>query len=82
MIDRARPAPMTLGNMRENGLRAVTATCLARECGHSADVIVDELGDAVFVPDVGRRMRCSACGGKRIETRPAWHTAKRTGTAP
>lgn len=71
------PAPMTLANMRRNGVRAVIAEC--RDCRHKADVIVDHLAAEIAVPDVGRRMRCSKCGGKRIETRPAWHTAKRPG---
>ena len=70
---------MTLGNMRANGVRAVIATCLNRECGHKADVVVDQIADAVFVSDVGRRMRCSACGERKIESRPAWHTVKRPG---
>ena len=69
--------PMTLGNMRANGVRAVTAIC--RACGRKADVVVDQIGDGVFVPDAGRCLRCSACGGRRVETRPAWHAAKRTG---
>jgi hypothetical protein len=69
--------PMTLTNMRENGVRFLIATCLA--CRHSADVLADFLPGEAFVPDAGRRMVCSACGGKRIETRPAWHKAKRPG---
>ena len=32
---------MTLGNMRQNGVRMVTASCA--NCGHSADVNVDAL---------------------------------------
>ena len=68
---------MTLGNMRENGVRAVIAE--GRACRHKADVVVDQIADETFVPDVGRRMVCSACGGRNIETRPAWHTAKRPG---
>ena len=72
-----RPPPMTLGNMRDNGVRAVIAEC--RACRHKADVVVDRLAASVFVPDAGARMRCSACGGRNIETRPAWHTAKRPG---
>ena len=74
-----RPKPMTLGNMRQNGVRAVIATCLNRDCGHKADVTVDQLADGMFVPDAGARMRCSACGGRKIETRPAWHTMSRPG---
>ena len=65
--------PMTLANMRMNGVRAVIATCEA--CGHKADVNVDALPEGVTVPEVGRGLRCSHCGGKQINTRPAWHTA-------
>ncbi len=74
---RDRPLPMTLGNMRHNGVRYLIAACL--DCRHQADVLVDQLGDDVFVPEAGRRMRCSACGGRKIETRPAWHLAQRPG---
>jgi hypothetical protein len=65
--------PMTLANMRQNGVRAVTATCEA--CGRSADVNVDALPETVTVPKAGQRLRCSSRGGKTISTRPAWHTA-------
>jgi len=65
--------PMTLANMRQNGVHAVIARCEA--CGHVADVNVDALAGTILVPEVGRRLRCSECGGKGIETRPAWHAA-------
>jgi hypothetical protein len=64
--------PMTLGNMRANGVRAVIATCEA--CGHKADVNVDALPETLTVPKAGSRLRCSRCGGKTISTRPAWRT--------
>ena len=63
-----RGPPMTLGNMRENGVHAVTAEC--RACGHKSDVVVDQLPETTAVPEAGKRMRCSQCGGKQIETRP------------
>jgi hypothetical protein len=66
--------PMTLANMRQNGVRAVAATC--ETCGHESDVNVDSLPEATAVPQAGRRLRCGPCGGKRISTRPAWHTAR------
>jgi hypothetical protein len=69
--ERAGP-PMTLGNMRQNGVHAVIATCLS--CGHKADVNVDGLAATIFVPEIGQRLRCGQCGGKRSDTRPAWHT--------
>ena len=72
--NRTSGPPMSLANMRENGVRAVIATCEA--CNHSADVLVDALPEGVYVPHVARRLRCSACDGKQINTRPAWHTAR------
>jgi hypothetical protein len=74
MAAREKPGPpMTLANMRKNGVRAVIASCQA--CGHKADVNVDALPETIVVPETGRRLRYSQCGGKRIDTRPAWHTA-------
>ena len=74
MVSREKPGPpMTLANMRKNGVYAVIATCQA--CGHNADVNVDALPETIGVPEIGRRLRCSQCGGKRIDTRPAWHKA-------
>ena len=67
--------PMTLANMRLNGVRAVTATCEA--CGPAqADVNVDALPETITVPEAGQRLRCSQCGAS---TRPAWHTSRRQG---
>jgi DNA-directed RNA polymerase subunit RPC12/RpoP len=66
--------PMSLANMRANGVRAVIVTCEA--CGHKADVNVDAMPESTFVPEAGRRLRCSQCGAKQINTRPAWHTAR------
>jgi hypothetical protein len=72
---RSKPGPpMSLANMRENGVHAVIASCEA--CGHSADVNVDALPETVAVPKAGQRLRCSRCNGKTISTRPAWHTAR------
>jgi hypothetical protein len=73
---REKPGPpMTLGNMRQNGVRSVIATC--QTCGHKADANVDALPEAIHVPEIGQRLRCGDCGGKLIETRPAWHTRPR-----
>jgi hypothetical protein len=72
-MSKTRGPLMTLANMRANGVRAVIATCEA--CGHKADVNVDALPETLAVPETGRRLRCSQCGGKRIDTRPAWHTS-------
>jgi hypothetical protein len=75
MVAREKPGPpMTLRNMRENGVHAVIATC--QSCGHKVEVNVDDLAATIFVPESGRRLRCTQCGGKRIDTRPAWHARR------
>ena len=71
---------MTLRNMRQNGVRSVTATCEA--CNHQADVNVDPLPESVTVPKAGKRLRCSSCGGKTISTRPAWHRGSQRSGVP
>jgi hypothetical protein len=60
MASKASGPPMTLANMRANGVRPVIATCEA--CGHKADVIVDALPETVIVPEAGRRLRCGSIG--------------------
>jgi len=69
--------PMNLANMRANGVRDVDAECAS--CGHFSTANVDPLPGDVFVPDVGQHLRCSRCGGKKIRTRPAWHSRSRPG---
>jgi transcription elongation factor Elf1 len=41
--------PITLANMRANGVGAVIAMCEA--CGHRADVNVNALSENVIVPE-------------------------------
>ena len=61
---------MPLSNMRLHGVRSVQASCVG--CGRDATVKVDSMPDDLPVPDVALRLRCSACGSKRIFTRPNW----------
>ena len=56
--------PMTLGNMREHGVRSVAAHCQEPSCGHSASVNVDGLPDDFPVPDVALRLRTVSEAGK------------------
>jgi len=65
---------MTLGNMRENGVRSILASC---SCGHKDSLNVDALPDFVEVPAVRRRVRCSACGARPVDVRPDWREAHR-----
>ena len=50
-----------------------------RQLRRAADVNVDLLPETLTVSEVGKRLRCSHCGGNTISTRPAWHTSPRQG---
>jgi len=71
--------PMDLANMRDNGVRSLSVGCL--DCHHQADMNVDHLPGHLAVPSFARRMKCSQCGSKRVDVRPAWGT-KTTATPP
>ena len=62
--------PMDLANLRADAVRSVEAHCEA--CGRDAIVDCDEFPADLPVPDVALRLRCSACGSKRIVTKPNW----------
>ena len=61
---------MTLGNMRELGVRSLAVTC--ELCHHDVVLPVDAWGDAVPVPAFGPRMVCTRCGIVVADVRPNW----------
>jgi hypothetical protein len=63
--------PMTLGNMRQNGVRAVIARCEA--CGHAADVNVGKALGKIF----RRSSEMPGNAGFRIPSAPPSSPAKR-----
>jgi len=56
-------------NMRENGVGSVVAICANR---HEGVLDVQRWPADTPVPDIGLKLRCSACGGRDIDTRPNW----------
>jgi hypothetical protein len=64
------PSPMTLGNMRANGVR--TVWCSGRGCHHSI-LDVSKFSDDVPVPSFGPRMVCTVCGAIGAHARPNWN---------
>ena len=64
---------MTLGNMRENGVRSLAITCGALHCHHQAVLDVNGFGDDVAVPSFGPRMVCTVCGAIGADARPNWN---------
>jgi Zn finger protein HypA/HybF involved in hydrogenase expression len=61
---------MDLANMRQYGVRAIGAWCL--DCDHKATVNVDGQPGHLAVKSFERRMKCSQCGSRRVDVRPAW----------
>ena len=64
------PEPMTLGNMRQNGVRSLTVSCLV--CHHEAVLDVAAWPDNVPVLAFRRRMVCTKCGIIGADVRPNW----------
>jgi hypothetical protein len=62
--------PMTLGNMRENGVRSLDVSCW--NCHHRAILSADSYPDHVPVPTFGPRMVCTRCGIIGADARPNW----------
>jgi hypothetical protein len=63
--------PMTLGSLRQLGVRGLLLVCLDPNCRHEATMSVDDYADEVELPSFAPRMVCSNCGGK-VEVRPNW----------
>ena len=72
-------APITLGSMRENGVRSLIVHCSNVTCRNEAIVNVDHLGADVFVPSLGRRMRCQRCGQLGADVMPNWNERRVAG---
>jgi hypothetical protein len=62
--------PMTLGNMRANGVRSLSVYCVV--CHHEAVLDVEAWPDHVPVPAFGPRMVCAHCGVIGADARPNW----------
>jgi hypothetical protein len=65
--------PMTLGNMRANGVLSLIAWCSNVNCHHEAIVNVDSQPDDMFVPSLGPRMKCERCGQRGADVPPNWN---------
>ena len=61
---------MTVANTLENGVRSVLAICAKSQ--HEGVLDVERWPADIPVPDVGLKLRCSACGGRDVESRPNW----------
>jgi hypothetical protein len=62
--------PMTLGSMRQLGVHRLLVSCL--RCRHEALIDVSSYWADMTVPSFIPRMKCTQCGGKRVDVRPNW----------
>jgi hypothetical protein len=62
--------PMTLGNMRSNGVRSLAIACTI--CRHQAVISAEFWPDDTPVPTFGPRMVCTRCGIVGADARPNW----------
>ena len=69
--------PMTLGNMRELGVRSLAVTC--EICHHEAVLPADRWPDEVLVSTFRPRMACTCCGIVGADTRPNWREMRASG---
>ena len=67
---RYRGPPMTLANMRAQGVRSLWVVCDI--CHHDAVLNVDRFGDGCEVQAFGPRMVCTGCGIIGAFARPNW----------
>jgi hypothetical protein len=68
--DESTGQPMTLFNMREQGVRRLSVSCWI--CHHAAVIDVGDYPDPVPVPAFGPRMVCTRCGIVGADARPNW----------
>jgi hypothetical protein len=69
--------PMTLGNMRELGVRSLAVTC--ELCHHEAVLQADDWGDTVLVRAFRPRVVCTRCGIVGADARPDWREMQASG---
>jgi hypothetical protein len=68
--NRYRGPPMTLANMRAQGVRSLSVTC--ELCHHETVMNVDAFADTVPVPAFRSRMVCTRCGIVGADVWPNW----------
>jgi hypothetical protein len=68
--ERYRGPPMTLANMRAQGVRSLSVSCWL--CHHGAVLIADRWPNYLPLPSFGPRMVCTGCGIVGADVRPNW----------
>lgn len=67
---------ITLGEMRESGIRGVLIYCCDYRCSHSTVIVADRWGHEVRLSDLERRLTRKACGKRSADIRPDFNWNK------
>src|SRR3982751_4959420 len=71
-----RPQKITLGEMREMGVRGVLVYCSDYHCSHGGRISADRWPDDVRLSDLEPLFVCHACGTRPADLRPNFHWEK------
>ena len=71
--NQAASRAMTLGEMRELGIRHLWLSCLNRACQHDALVDMSSYPAGVEILSLRHRMKCEKCGSRNVDVRPYWN---------
>jgi hypothetical protein len=80
--DTTRPQKITLGEMREMGVRGLLLYCSDFSCSHSAEISANRWPDHVRLSDLETQFVCQACGIKGADLRPDFNWAKKQPLVP
>ena len=66
--------PMTLANMRHQGVQRLIACCLNPSCQHEAVIDVSKFADDVELTSLAQKIVCAKCNasGPHLDVRPNW----------
>ena len=66
---------ITLGDMRETGVRIIEIHCADHRCSHSTTALADGWPDEVRLSDIEDRFVCKACSRPGADVRPLFGQA-------
>lgn len=74
-----RQQKITLGEMRESGVRGLLVYCADYKCSHSIKLeaaVVDRWADSMRISDIEPRFVCKRCGVRGADIRPNFAPAR------
>ena len=72
-----RPQKITLGEMRDSGVRGLLVYCADYRCSHWIAVSADQWSGETRLSDLEDRFVCTACGQRGADVRPDFNWDKK-----